>query len=119
MKTLMFIRQYLRLGTARSRLNRERSAGRPGPQHVRSRADGATKFLWFAASWVLRAGTALTPALTCALLCSLGVQAAQRPSPGITLENFKLVGELTNGQANFVLTAVARVDESKGGSVEL
>src|SRR5215472_15949070 len=39
--------------------------------------------------------------------------------PAITLEDFKLTGDLSGDQATFTLTATARVEESKGGSLEL
>jgi hypothetical protein len=41
------------------------------------------------------------------------------PPPTVLLDNFKLVGDLSGGQAAFTLTATARVDESKGGSLEI
>lgn len=37
----------------------------------------------------------------------------------ITLEDFKLTGDLTGGVAAFTLTATAKVDDSKGGSLQL
>src|SRR5262245_28678779 len=49
---------------------------------------------------------------------SAGRAISQFPAD-IALENFKLVGDLTNGQANFTLTAIARVENPKGGSLEL
>jgi len=45
--------------------------------------------------------------------------AAEPASPGVFLEDFKLVGELTNGQAAFVLTATARVEGAKGAELRL
>jgi hypothetical protein len=39
--------------------------------------------------------------------------------PLVTLKDFKLVGDLTNGQAVFTLTATARVERSKGATLEL
>ncbi|HYG35688.1 MAG TPA: hypothetical protein VEC99_12930, partial [Clostridia bacterium] len=44
--------------------------------------------------------------------------AAEVP-PAITLEDFRLVGDLTNGQATFTLSATATVENSKGGRLEL
>src|SRR5436190_9873318 len=37
----------------------------------------------------------------------------------ITLRNFKLSGDLSGGHATFTLTAIAHVDNSKGGSLDL
>lgn len=45
--------------------------------------------------------------------------AVEPARPGVFLEDFKLVGELTNGQAAFVLTAIARVEAPKGAELEL
>src|SRR5712672_4286361 len=45
---------------------------------------------------------------------------AENPAPSaITLENFKLVGDLNGEQAAFTLTATAHVENSKGGTLEL
>src|SRR6267378_1916235 len=41
------------------------------------------------------------------------------PLSAITLENFKLVGDLNGEQAAFTLTATAHVENSKGGALEL
>jgi hypothetical protein len=41
------------------------------------------------------------------------------PPPSVMLEGFKLVGDLSDDRATFTLTAVARVESSKGGSLEL
>src|SRR5690348_5611876 len=40
-------------------------------------------------------------------------------STAITLEDFKLVGDLTSERAAFTLSATAHVEDAKGGSVEL
>src|ERR1043166_660776 len=39
--------------------------------------------------------------------------------PSVLLDNFKLTGDLSGEQAEFALTAIAQVDNPKGGSVEL
>lgn len=44
---------------------------------------------------------------------------AEVPPAAVTLSDFKLVGDLSNEQAVFTLTAVAQVENSKGGSLEL
>src|SRR5213592_2791625 len=41
------------------------------------------------------------------------------PSPSVTLQGFKLVGDLSGDRATFTLTTTAWVENSKGGSVEL
>jgi hypothetical protein len=41
------------------------------------------------------------------------------PPPSVTLEDFKLTGDLGGDRAMFTLTATARVENSKGGSLEL
>jgi hypothetical protein len=41
------------------------------------------------------------------------------PAPTVTLDDFKLVGELHGERAVFTLSATARVSESKGGEIEL
>src|SRR5512140_3523310 len=41
------------------------------------------------------------------------------PAANVTLDNFKLVGELSGEQATFTLTATARVESHKGASLEL
>src|ERR1043165_22108 len=45
--------------------------------------------------------------------------ATNPPTPAVTLEGFKLTGHLSGGGAAFTLTATARVENSKGGSLEL
>src|SRR4051794_25510291 len=45
--------------------------------------------------------------------------ATHHSSPSITLEDFKLVGDLSGDQAAFTLNATAIVDNSAGGSLEL
>ena len=42
-----------------------------------------------------------------------------RPPATVTLDDFKLVGDLSGDQAAFTLTATARVESSKGGSLDL
>src|SRR5262249_50314677 len=39
--------------------------------------------------------------------------------PSVILEGFKLAGDLSGDRATFTLTATARVENSKGGSLEL
>src|SRR5207244_13623428 len=48
-------------------------------------------------------------------------EAAQEKAviPAITLEDFKLVGELSGERAAFTITATARVENRKGGSLDL
>ena len=41
------------------------------------------------------------------------------PPPSVTLEDFKLSGDLGGDRATFTLTATARVENAKGGSLEL
>jgi hypothetical protein len=41
------------------------------------------------------------------------------PTPSVTLEGFKLTGDLSGDRATFTLTATAKVASSKGGSLEL
>lgn len=60
--------------------------------------------------------------LTCALGlagCATAPTTTAPPNAGVTLDNFKLVGELSGDQANFTLTATAHVEDSKGGSLDL
>jgi hypothetical protein len=44
---------------------------------------------------------------------------ARQLPPAITLEDFKITGDLSGDQAAFTLIAIARVEDSKGGSLEL
>jgi hypothetical protein len=46
-------------------------------------------------------------------------EAPPTPPPSVTLEGFKLTGDLSGDRATFNLTATAKVDNSKGGSLEL
>jgi len=55
----------------------------------------------------------------CASLLATPVYAAELPSPPVTLDNFKLVGTVTNDRASFTLTATANVPDPKGGSLDL
>src|SRR5258708_3146677 len=43
----------------------------------------------------------------------------QTPATDVTLEDFKLTGEFNGDQAAFTLTATARVENSKGGSIQI
>ena len=53
-------------------------------------------------------------------LCAfLSLAAARAAAGGITLENFKLAGDLRGGRAAFTLTATARVADARGGSLDL
>src|ERR1035438_7340372 len=57
-------------------------------------------------------------------LCTLALipaaHAATNPPPAtVTLDDFKLVGALSGDQAVFTLTGTARVENSKGGSLDL
>jgi hypothetical protein len=58
------------------------------------------------------------------LLCTLVLGATAHavtnpPATTITLDDFKLVGDLSGDQAVFTLTGTARVGNSKGGSFDL
>src|ERR1017187_5062659 len=58
------------------------------------------------------------------LLCAVVLiptarSATNPPAAAITLDNFKLVGDLSGDQAVFTLTGTARVENSKGGSLDL
>ena len=53
------------------------------------------------------------------LMAKGNASAESPPRSAITLENFKLVGDLSGEQAAFVLTAMAHVENSKGGALEL
>ncbi len=57
--------------------------------------------------------------LFCASLLTTSAFAAKSPPGPPTLDNFQLTGELNGDNAAFTLTAVARVENSKGGSLEL
>src|ERR1041385_4045481 len=64
--------------------------------------------LTFCALWLLLIGRAWEATATTNL-----------PTPAVTLEGFKLAGDLSGEGAAFTLTATARVENSKGGSLEL
>src|SRR6266581_3623649 len=59
------------------------------------------------------------------MLLILAAQAADQPAftnslpPAVTLADFKLFGDLSGDQAAFTLTGTARVQNPKGGSLEL
>ncbi|HMH80243.1 MAG TPA: hypothetical protein VK514_08475 [Candidatus Acidoferrum sp.] len=53
------------------------------------------------------------------LLVAFNTHAAEPIANNITLENFKLVGDLSGEQAAFTLSATAHVENSKGGTLEL
>src|SRR5947209_17424829 len=55
----------------------------------------------------------------CLCLLFSVAEAVPSPGPAVSLENFKLLGDLAEGQAHFTLTANARVLDRKGGSLEL
>src|SRR5436190_15721678 len=44
---------------------------------------------------------------------------AAKALPAVTLEGFKLIGDLSDECAEFTLTATAQVENSKGASLEL
>jgi hypothetical protein len=56
--------------------------------------------------------------LVCILVHTATVNAAEKQRE-ITLNHFSLTGDLSGGDASFTLTAMARVENSKGGSLEL
>jgi hypothetical protein len=53
------------------------------------------------------------------ICCLLSLAASRTAAGGITLENFKLIGDLSGDVAAFTLTANAKVEEARGGSLEL
>ena len=60
--------------------------------------------------------------LLCFAVMGLAIRAATGapdPTDTITLNDFKLVGDLNGEQAAFTLTATAHVESSKGGTLEL
>ncbi|MGO8925673.1 MAG: hypothetical protein ACLQU3_02080 [Limisphaerales bacterium] len=58
--------------------------------------------------------------LLCAVVLIPTARSATNPPAGtITLDDFKLIGDLSGDQAVFTLTGTARVDNSKGGSLDL
>src|ERR1017187_6635949 len=58
--------------------------------------------------------------LLCALALMPGAHSATNPPAAtISLDDFKLVGDLSGDQAVFTLTGTARVEDSKGGSLDL
>jgi hypothetical protein len=66
--------------------------------------------------------SALVLYLSMAFFSTASADAAESPSafpPSVTLENFKLAGDLSGDRATFTLTATARVETSKGGTLEL
>src|SRR5439155_4771781 len=65
--------------------------------------------------------TSLVGALTLSALSHAAeTQTPANPLPAaVTLDGFKIIGELSGDQAVFTLTATARVENPKGGSLEL
>jgi hypothetical protein len=57
--------------------------------------------------------------LSVPLLIVTAQAATNPPAALVTLDNFKLVGELSGDQATFALTATARVEGSRGGTLDL
>jgi hypothetical protein len=57
--------------------------------------------------------------LTCLLADAEPAPSTNTPAPAITLESFKLVGDLNGERAAFTFSAVARVENPKGGSLDL
>src|SRR5206468_10025084 len=53
------------------------------------------------------------------LLIPTARSATNSPAASVTLEDFKLVADLNGERAAFTLTATARVENSKGGSLDL
>ncbi len=53
------------------------------------------------------------------LLASSTLFAADAPSGGVTLRDFKLTGDLSGDNAAFTITAIAHVDGTRGGSLDL
>jgi len=52
----------------------------------------------------------------CVLLLAFKAQSADKARPEITLEHFKLAGDLSNGQAGFTPTGTAHVESARGGT---
>ena len=62
----------------------------------------------------------LLVSLLCFPILIAGGQAATNPPmPAVTLTDSKLVGEFHGDQASFTFTAIARVENAKGGSLDL
>src|SRR5580704_13042012 len=64
----------------------------------------------------------LQACVLCALMLFPVLTEAEYPAaayPNATLRDFKLVGDLKGDRAAFTLTAIAHVDNSKGGSLDL
>ncbi|MCX6891691.1 MAG: hypothetical protein NTX51_09240, partial [Verrucomicrobia bacterium] len=58
--------------------------------------------------------------LLCGFAFCILAQAVTNPPPAtVTVEDFKLVGDLAGDQARFTLTATARVEGAKGGALDL
>jgi hypothetical protein len=57
--------------------------------------------------------------LFCLLTITATVAAPEKIVAPITLRNFKMTGDLSGGHATFTLTAIAHVENSKGGSLDL
>ena len=65
--------------------------------------------------------------LLASFLCASGLVALRAteprpvasPPPAVVLDDVKLVGELAEGRATFILTATARVENSQGGTIDL
>jgi hypothetical protein len=52
-------------------------------------------------------------------LCLLTAYGKSEPNTAVTLEEFNLIGELTNGEANFTLSATAHVENPRGGTIQI
>ena len=58
-------------------------------------------------------------AILCVSALLVSTYAAEPATTAVTLEQFKLVGALAEGHADFTLSAVARVEHSKGATLDL
>jgi hypothetical protein len=59
------------------------------------------------------------PLILCLLFAARFVGASSAKEPQVTLQDFKLVGDLTKESATFTLTATARMENPRGGSFDL
>src|SRR6516225_1920938 len=57
--------------------------------------------------------------LSLVILLSVFAASGGSPPTPVTLEDFHLIANLADGHATFTLTATARVEERRGGSLEL
>jgi hypothetical protein len=63
--------------------------------------------------------TMISALVLCLSFSAKATEPPSNPPPSVTLENFKLAGNLSGDRATFTLTAMAKVETSKGGTLEL